>query len=98
MILKYEKRKIFLKYVKIAERAENEGLYTGERVYLLMDIESANIKFNLNLDDWLNADDFNFRHDLIGIIKNVVRDTFPANDFGCFAPRFSQKNIKLEDK
>ena len=29
------------KYVKIAERAEKEGLCTEERINLLMDIESA---------------------------------------------------------
>ena len=77
------------KYVAIAERAENEGLYKGERINLLMDIESADKKFNLRLDDWLNADKFNFAHDLYGIMNNIVRDSFPATDFGLFVPRFS---------
>ena len=79
----------YLKYVKIAERAENEGLYKGERINLLMDIESADMKFNLRLDDWLNADKFNFAHDLFGIMDNIVRDSFPATDFGFFVPRFA---------
>lgn len=79
----------YLKYVKIAERAEKEGLYKGERINLLMDIESADGVFNLRLDDLLNADSFNFSHDLIGIVTNVVRDTFPATDFGFFVPRFA---------
>ena len=37
----------YKKYVKIAERAEKEGLYHGDRINLLMDIESADLKFNL---------------------------------------------------
>ena len=77
------------KYVAIAERAENEGLYGEDRASLLMDIESADKKFNLRLDDWLNADRFNFAHDLYGIVNNIVRDRFPATDFGLFLPRFA---------
>ena len=79
----------YMKYVAIAERAENEGLYEGDRTCLLMDIESADKKFNLRLDDWLDADRFNFAHDLYGIMGNIVRDTFPATDFGLFVPRFA---------
>ena len=46
-----EYRERYKKYVKIAERAEKEGLYHGDRLNLLMDIESADLKFNLRLDD-----------------------------------------------
>ena len=38
----------YKKYVEIAKRAENEGLYDGERITLLMDIESADQKFHLS--------------------------------------------------
>ena len=79
----------YQKYVEIAKRAENEGLYRGERISLLMDIESADRKFNLRLDDWLKADGFNFAHDLYGIMNNINRTEFPATDFGLFVPRFS---------
>lgn len=79
----------YLKYIEIAERAEKEGLYNGERMDLLMDIESADKKFILRLDDWLNADKFNFAHDLFGIVDNINRNTFPATDFGFFIPRFA---------
>lgn len=82
----------YLKYVEIAKRAENEGLYQGERVSLLMDIESADKKFNLRLDEWLNADEFNFSHDLVGIVNNIVRTEYPATDFGFFVPRFASIN------
>lgn len=57
-------------------------MYTGERLSLLMDIESADEKFNLRLEEWLAADDFNFIHDLYGIMDHIVRDKFPADDFG----------------
>ena len=77
-----------VKYVKIAERAEKIG-YTVPRWSLLMDLESADLKFHLRLDDWLNADDFNFTHDLNGIIKNIDKSRYPATDFGTFVPRFA---------
>ena len=76
-------------YVEIAKRAEESGLYTGERLSLLMDIESADEKFNLRLEEWLAADDFNFIHDLYGIMDHIVRVKFPADDFGFFVPRFA---------
>ena len=42
-----------------------------------MDIESADKKFNMRLDDWLQADDFNFAHDYCGIQNNIKRGEFP---------------------
>ena len=77
-------------YAKICQRAEKIGFSSGEsRIGALMDIESADIKFNLRLDDWLNADDFNFAHDYCGIKNCIVRSEFPAKDFGLFVPRFA---------
>ena len=75
-------------YAKICDRAEGRGYY-GDRLSLMMDIESADKKFNLRLEELLNADDFNFFHDIKGIMENIVRDTFPATDFGLFVPRFA---------
>lgn len=75
-------------YAKICERAEKNG-YDGERISLMMDIESADKKFNLRLEELLNADDFNFCHDINGIENNIVRNAFPATDFGLFVPRFA---------
>ena len=60
----------YLKYVKICERAERMKIDTGDRMGALMDIESADKKFNMRLDDWLQADDFNFAHDYCGIQNN----------------------------
>ena len=77
----------FMKYVEVAKRAENMGIYTGERLSLLMDIEHADKAFNLRIEDWLNADDFNFAHDVIGIVSNINRRN--PTDFNLFVPRFA---------
>ena len=79
----------YLKYAKICERAEKMKISTSERVSAMMDVESADKKFNMRLDDWLNADDFNFAHDYCGIQNNINRNEFPATDFGYFLPRLA---------
>lgn len=76
-------------YVKIAQRAEGMDLYHGERHTFLMDLESADLMFNLRLDDLLNADDSNFAHDVVGIVNNVNRNEFPSTDFNLFVPRYA---------
>lgn len=81
----------FMMYVEIAKRAENMGIYNGERSTLLMDIESADNAFNMRLEDWLKADDFNFVHDVVGIVNNIDRRAFPATEFNLFVPRFAGK-------
>ncbi len=83
--------KTYEMYKKICERAESQG-YIGDRLSLMMDIESADKVFNLRLEDWLNADDFNFMHDINAIVRNIIRDTFPATNFGYFVPRFAEIN------
>lgn len=79
----------FMMYVKIAQRAEGMDLYHGERSTFLMDLESADLVFNLRLEDLLEADDLNFVHDVVGIVNNVNRNEFPAKDFGLFVPRYT---------
>ena len=86
-----KKEKLLKKYVEICNRAGGMGIIQGDRIDALMDIERADKKFNLRLDDWLNADDFNFKHDFCGIQNHIKRDTFPAKDFGFFVPRFAGK-------
>lgn len=78
----------FLMYVKIAERAEQMGIYNGERISLLMDIENADKVFNMRLEDWLKADNFNFAHDVVGIVNNIDRRN--PTEFNLFVPRFAQ--------
>ena len=83
----------FLTLVKICERAEKGlGKETvnryGSRMSRLMDLENADNTFNLRLDEFLNADDENFYHDVFGIWSNSNRETYPCT-FGLFVPRFS---------
>ena len=77
----------FMTYVKIAQRAEGMGIYHGERFTLLMDIENADKVFNIRLEDWLNADDGNFAHDIVGIVNNINRSN--PTDFNLFVPRYA---------
>ena len=70
----------FMMYVKIAERAEELGIYDGKRSTLLMDIESADEYFNMRLEDWLNADNFNFAHDVVGSVQLVQKRTIFKNN------------------
>jgi hypothetical protein len=77
----------FMMYVKLAERAEQMGIYNGERFSLLMDIENADKAFNLRLEELLNADNFNFAHDIVGIVNNIDRRN--PTDFNLFVPRFA---------
>lgn len=86
----------YLKYVEACERAEKLGIRGGDRMSALMDIESADKQFDLRLDDWLQADDFNFAHDFCGIQNNIVRGVFPATDFGFFVPRFAGNRAEGE--
>jgi hypothetical protein len=53
-----------------------------------MDIENADKAFNLRLEDLLNADDFNFAHDVVGIVTNINRKN--PTDFNLFVPRFAE--------
>lgn len=77
----------FMMYVKIAQRAEGMGIYNGERFNLLMDIENADKAFNIKLEEWLNADDVNFAHDVVGIVNNIDRRN--PTDFNLFVPRYA---------
>ena len=77
-----------LKYADIMVRATKMRLMEeSENVDRMMDIESADIKFNLRLDDWLIADDF------LGISDSNDRNNgFPAKIFGFFVPRCAGLN------
>ena len=78
-------------YVKIIARAKDLGLQTTSEddLGLLMDIESADKKFDLRLDEWLEAEVFDFTHEFVGIQTHINRGEFPATDFGFFIPRFA---------
>lgn len=89
---KGEKKKRNRKYGEICARAKAMGIMQGDAIGAIMDIDSADQRFNLRLDEFLEADDFNFAHDFIGIQENIVRESFPATDFGYFVPRFAGRD------
>jgi hypothetical protein len=78
--------KIAHRAVKIAEEA---GWQYGERD-AQMDVTACHCNGNpLLLKELLEADDFNFAHDVFGIRKNLDRNTGKLLNF--FTPRYSIK-------
>jgi hypothetical protein len=78
---------------KIVDRAIKMGFYKDNRVTAHMDVANATKHFNMRLEEWLNADNFNFAHDIVGIYKAINREKYPA-DFSndpWFLPRFAGK-------
>lgn len=73
--------------VEIAKRAAGELRVDRPRLDWIMDIEAANAAVGLRLDDLLHADHFNFAHDVLGIARNLNRDTGKLEN--CFLPRFA---------
>ncbi|WP_304818914.1 hypothetical protein [uncultured Clostridium sp.] len=73
---------------KIVERADKLNLLCDDRISLMMDLEVANKKFDLRLNELLEADDFNFSHDICGIQNNIDRTT--KTFMNCFVPRFAR--------
>lgn len=78
---------------KIVTRAQKFGLYENNRIAAFLDIQNAAEHFNMRLEDWLNAEDFDFVHDVVGIYKSINRTAYPV-DFSndpLFLPRFVGK-------
>lgn len=74
--------------VEIAKRADEMGLLKFDRMSLIMDLEHVDENMGLRLNDFLNADDCNFTHDICGIQNNFNRETKKMENF--FLPRFSK--------
>jgi hypothetical protein len=72
---------------RIIDRADKMRLLHFDRITLMMDLECANNEFNLRLEDFLNADDSNFAHDIVGIQNNIDRTFKRMNKR--FVPRFT---------
>lgn len=73
---------------KIVERAMEMGFYKDNKITAYMDITNAAKYWDMRLEEWLNADDFNFAHDIAGIYENIVRKT-PVEFTNYFMPRFA---------
>ena len=88
----------FQKIYEISVRADNilngydnRGGYP-DRVTIMMDVENADRQFNLRLDELLEADDFEFAHDVFGIVNNIDRTTGKVGNL--FVPRFAGRSDK----
>ena len=83
---------------KIAERAIKEVRLSYpkfSKLDLIMDITAThNENGKLRLEDWLNADDSNFYHDIFGIMRHMDRETGQLKNF--FEPRFTDYDIVQE--
>lgn len=65
--------------------------YPDDKMTLFMDITACHCNGNpLRLEDLLNADNFNFSHDIGGIRRHINRETGKLEDF--FSPRFSRRS------
>jgi len=77
---------------QIADRAVAMFKRFGVRVSkseMLMDLHYANKVCPLRWQELLEADDFNFSHDIGGIYKHFNRQTLKMED--CFVPRFAAR-------
>ena len=84
------KNENFELYLKITKRAEEMKMVMFDRMSLIMDLECADNEFNLRLEEFVNADNFNFSHDICGIQNNLNRKTKEFEN--CFVPRFTGFN------
>ena len=75
---------------KIVERAMKMGFYKDNKITAFMDIENAAKYWDMRLEEWLNADDYNFAHDIVGIYENIVRE-MPVKFTNYFMPRFANE-------
>lgn len=63
-------------------------VYQRPRMDLIMDIEATHCNGNpLKLRELLESENFNFLHDMIGIQRNLNRQTGKLEN--CFVPRYS---------
>lgn len=58
---------------KIVERAEKLDLLMSDRFALFMDLICVDAECDLELDEFLRADEFEFTYDIVGIQKNMDR-------------------------
>lgn len=78
---------------KIAKRAvklatKEAKAYGYDEQWAKMDVTACHTNGNpLKLQKLLEADDFNFLHDVFGIARHINRDTGKLEN--CFLPRFS---------
>ena len=79
---------IILEIVDRAEALYRRHRIRDDRMTIHMDISATHANgCPLKLQELLDADDFNFAHDILGIRKHICRTTGKLQN--CFLPRFS---------
>lgn len=77
---------------KVADRLGSKNLKScGGRMSFIMDVSAAdgvNGNSKIDFDAMLAADEFNFLHDALGIVRHMNRETGKLEDF--FRPRFAR--------
>ena len=71
----------------IANRAIRMGLLQRDKLTLMMDLEYAHKDCPMNLCALLEAEPFDFSHDVCGIQNHMDRETKKLTDLFC--PRFA---------
>lgn len=72
---------------KIAKRTVKQFIKEIDLLTVDMSVGACHISNPLKLQELLEADDFNFVHDVTGIIRHINRQTGKLEN--CFLPRFS---------
>ncbi len=78
----------WLTIVHIADRAIEMGISNMSKLTLIMDISNADAQFNLDVVGLLNAEPFDFAHDVWGIQDNINRTTHKVGNH--FVPRYAR--------
>ena len=77
---------------KIADRIPRDIVErAGGRMALIMDLcaaDGVNGNPPIDMEALASADEFNFIHDVVGIVRHLDRDTGKLMD--CFIPRFAR--------
>ena len=73
---------------RIVKRARKHGI-NREVIYLHMDLCAAHITCPLKLEELLEANTFDFVHDVVGIVNHLNRETGELED--CFVPRYAAR-------
>lgn len=79
--------------INIVERASKLNIIEHSKETLTLDIVIADKEFDLRLEQLLNADDFNFAHDIVGIQNNIDRANMRMA--GIFVPRYASSEKEV---
>jgi len=75
---------------KIAERAVDILKTDRPKMFFVIDLTYCNVKYPLQLQELLDAPDFDFIHDVVGISNNLNHETYELENQ--FVPRYSKHN------